>query len=154
MAAIDPTAEPEGDAPHRATLKLIRRAPGYDEDEDEDDEDIKALLNGDDEDSESSDEEMNGGPSDPSKSGKARRETAAKATLEAAQAEMDLDEPSKKDKGKGKLVFSEDSDNEDGGDMSAGLQSYVLCTLNPIQVRTLASLEPQAENATAFPAAS
>ena len=152
MAAIDPTADPEGDSsPPRATLKLIRRPLSEDDDSDDDDdldsEDMAALLNGhagglDTESSEddSDDEEVNGGPSDPSKTKKARKEAAAKAIMEAIQDEaanddMEVDGANgKKDKGKGKIVGKEalmdDSEDEDLPDV----EKFVLCTLDPVQV--------------------
>ena len=158
MAAIDPSADPELTEKvsiPRATLKLIRRPinPGDDEEEDEDDDDdddddddsLQALLNGDmdDEDDESeSDEEANGGPSDPSKTKKARQEAAVRALKET----MEDSEDGKKltngvngasNKGKGKAVALDDSDEEDSNDedlLEPELEEFVLCTLDPNQV--------------------
>src|SRR6266700_5275701 len=94
MAAIDPSAapqldsHPEGAAP-RATLKLVREPIDDDDESDEDYDDVDAIrarLDGaisdeEDEDEESeededSDEEKNGGPSDPARTKKARKEAA------------------------------------------------------------------------------
>ncbi|EMC96023.1 hypothetical protein BAUCODRAFT_123299 [Baudoinia panamericana UAMH 10762] len=109
MAAIDPSAKPDGaeGAAPRATLKILRRPLElWDDDEDEDDEDddeedfdadmmekmlAGELVDGDDEDDEDEDEEddeddeddeeLNGGPSDPSKGKKARTEAAIKKLI-------------------------------------------------------------------------
>ena len=105
MAALDPSAEAEGDegAPPRATLKVIRQPLSLDdfsddEDDDEDEfdaEEMERMLAEDDDDDEEDedDEEVNGGPSDPSKSKKARREAAAKEIAKLLKAEgMDVDD--------------------------------------------------------------
>lgn len=180
MAAIDPSAAPEhtgtvnGDTKPRATLKLVYDAnPGQDSDSDEgsdeEEEYLKALLAGrdsgdenenedenEDEDDESSDDEneKNGGPSDPSKTKKARKEAAMlqmmKAIAEApndSEDEMDVDESpqvnglskkSKANKGKGKAV-AEDSEDESLGeddteDSVDRMEEVVVCTLDPEKV--------------------
>ena len=123
MAAIDPSAEPEhtgivnGNAPARATLKVVydpngpSEEDGSEESEDEeeylkkllaggdseDDDDEDEDENDDDDESSSDDEEKNGGPSDPSKTKKARKEAAAQELLKAlgeqsdSEDEMDVD---------------------------------------------------------------
>ena len=171
MAAIDPSAAPEhsgtlnGDTKPRATLKLVYDAdPGHDSDSDEgsdeEEEYLKALLAGresedeDEDESSSDDEEKNGGPSDPSKSKKARKEAAVlkmmKAIAEgqdASEDEMDLDGSPKMNglskkptanKGKGKAV-AEDLEDESLGeddteDSMDGMEEVVVCTLDPEKV--------------------
>ncbi|KAK4954727.1 hypothetical protein LTR28_006207, partial [Elasticomyces elasticus] len=142
MAAIDPSAIPEREdakEPLRATLKLIRVndeeiGDSDDEgDEDFDEDEIKALI-GDGDDESSSGEEMNGGPSDPAKTKKARQEAAAKKLnkqLEEDAMEMDLANGvngSSKGKGKGKVLSEDDEDSElDDEDV----EEFVICTLDP-----------------------
>lgn len=172
MAAIDPSAAPKhtgtvnGDMKPRATLKLVYDAnPGQDsdsdEDSDEEEEYLKALLAGresededKDEESSSEDEEKNGGPSDPSKTKKARKEASLllmmKAIAEAPndnKDEMDVDESpqvnglsekSTANKGKGKAV-AEDAEDESLGegdteDSMDGMEEVVVCTLDPEKV--------------------
>ncbi|KAL8848542.1 MAG: hypothetical protein Q9221_006431 [Calogaya cf. arnoldii] len=113
MAAIDPSAEPEhtgttnGEIPPRATLKLIYdRSNQMDDDDDDEDLDgsedgsdgqdfLKALMGGqdsaeedededeDEDESSSDDEDVNGGPSDPARSKKARKQAAAEQLMKA-----------------------------------------------------------------------
>lgn len=151
MAAIDPSAKPEhtgtanGDAPPRATLKLIYdpHGPGDEDASEEDSEDeeeyLKALLEGresDDEESDedeesSSDDEKNGGPSDPSKTKKARQEAAMQEMMKAladsndgSEDDVDMDSSpkanglikSKSNKGKGKALVDESEDDESEDD--------------------------------------
>ncbi|KAK8205879.1 hypothetical protein HDK77DRAFT_301974 [Phyllosticta capitalensis] len=147
MAAIDPSAKPQGDVAKgstaRATLKLIREPiTGDDEDDSEDEDDdsadaIRARLGEIISDDESdSDDEKNGGPSDPSKSKKARTEAALKQIMEAMEEddEMDVDDAKsvKKNKGKAPAVegeSDEDSD-EDSDDEEMEMEELVLCTLD------------------------
>jgi len=164
MAAIDPSAEAiHGDGEHktpRATLKIITLAEDDDEDDEdwEDDDDVDELrarlreagvLGSDDDDSEisegdESEEETNGGPSDPAKSKKAKREALEKKLKEdLAAEEMELDSMTNgangKSKGKAKAVngdISEDDDSEDD-DSEEGIEvdeELVLCTLDPEKV--------------------
>ncbi|KAF2228011.1 hypothetical protein BDZ85DRAFT_210326 [Elsinoe ampelina] len=157
MAAIDPTAEPEesGTTPGakpRATLKLIRQ-PLLADDYDEEDSDFDAdemdrlLAEGDSEEESEDDEEVNGGPSDPSKSKKARKAAAVADLIKslkdgAEDEEMDVDIPNGvngKAKGKGKAKIAateEDEDEEDDeedsdDDSSFEPEEFVLCTLDP-----------------------
>ncbi|KAL8809317.1 MAG: hypothetical protein Q9200_003515 [Gallowayella weberi] len=166
MAAIDPTAAPEhtglanGDAPPRATLKLIYdRNNELEDDGSEDGSDdqdyLKALMEGqesdddaeedeDDEDESSSDDEdVNGGPSDPARSRKARKQAAAEQLMKAlaetvSDDEMEIDgvngpSAKKRNKGKGKATSEneeEDSEEEDGED-GADMEEVVVCTLDP-----------------------
>jgi FK506-binding nuclear protein len=147
MAALDPTQAPEADedgnvpAVPRATLKILK---GQDNgDEDEDDSYLDGLLNGEysDED-DSEDEEANGGPSDPSRSKKARQEAAIKKLIEAAQNDEDSDEEMdeadglKSKKGKGKASDEDDDEvDEDSEDEDeAGLEEFVICTLDTERV--------------------
>lgn len=173
MAAIDPSAAPEhtgtvnGDTKSRATLKLIYDAnpePDSDSDEgsDEEEEYLKALLAGresededEDEEDESSsdDEEKNGGPSDPSKSKRARKEAAVMAMMkaiaegqDASEDEMSVDESPKvnglskksnETKGKGKAVAEDlevDLGEDDTEDSMDGMEEVVVCTLDPEKV--------------------
>ena len=172
MAAIDPSAAPEhtgtvnGDTRPRATLKLVydnnlEQDSDSDEGSDEEEEYLKALLAGresedEDEDDESSsdDEEKNGGPSDPSKTKKARKEAALQEIMKTlaetqhdSENEMDMDESpqvngmskkSKINKGKGKAV-AEDSEDESLGENETensidGMEEVVVCTLDPEKV--------------------
>ncbi|KAL1884306.1 hypothetical protein VTK73DRAFT_3290 [Phialemonium thermophilum] len=151
MAAIDPTEEPEADedgnipSVPRATLKIIKArfdSLGDDESDEEDDEYLQKLLNGaDDDDSSGSEDEPNGGPSDPSKSKKARQEAGLKKLIEAAEkdqsdAEMEDAESnqngSKSSKGKEKASDEDDEDSESDSedDEGLGLEQYVVCTLD------------------------
>jgi len=144
MAAIDPSREPEADADGevparpRATLKILKgRLGGDDED---DDSYLDGLLNGEysDED-ESEDEEANGGPSDPSRSKKAKQEAAIKKLIEAAQAAEDSDEEmddaangskSKKGKAKASDEDEDESDEDSELDDDSDLEEFVICTLD------------------------
>ena len=164
MAAIDPTSGPSStatprdkntaDAPLRATLKIMFDPDGPDDDEDdEDDEDLSdgdLGLDGNEEDlSSSDDEDTNGGPSDPSKSKKARKEAAA-AQIQKVLAEngvdseddMDVDSSpkvngtvSKKAKGKSKVTAEVeeadlDDEEEDDDDDETSVAELALCTLD------------------------
>ena len=171
MAAIDPSAPPEhtgsvnGDAPARATLKVVYDPSGPEEDESEDsdekDDYLRKLLasadgdsededDEDDEESSSDDEEANGGPSDPSKTKKARKEAAVQEMMKAlaeqndSDDEMDIDGlPSangiskKVNKGKGKATDEdlEDDASEVDSEDVEGLEELVLCTLDPEKVK-------------------
>ncbi|KAF2676836.1 hypothetical protein K458DRAFT_321023 [Lentithecium fluviatile CBS 122367] len=155
MAAIDPSAPPSTeDGTPRATLKLVRVQSGDDDEDDEDWEDeddvdtLRARLReagvlGSDDDSDlseddDSEEETNGGPSDPAKSKKAKREALEKKLKEdLAAEEMELDQMTSgangKSKGKGKAlngdVSSDSEDDEDEDDDE--VEQLVLCTLDP-----------------------
>ncbi|KAL9021480.1 MAG: hypothetical protein Q9185_001377 [Variospora sp. 1 TL-2023] len=166
MAAIDPTAEPEntgtanGQNPPRATLKLVYDRNGStDEEGDESDEWpdsmnlLQQIMQGgpsdedeeeedDENDSSSDDEEVNGGPSDPSKSKKARKQAAADALMKAlaesvSDDDMDVDgvngaSSKKKNKGKAKALSQEDEvDSEDEEDDDTDMEEVVVCTLDP-----------------------
>lgn len=163
MAAIDPSepAEVDEDSKEpsrpRATLKIIRQADG---DDDEDREEYMRALLGDsdsdsDEDSESDDEEANGGPSDPTKSKKARKAAALKQLMESINADSGSDEDmedaadkingtAKADKkGKAKATSNDEDDeegdddeddDEDSDDEDLELEEFVLCTLDPEKV--------------------
>lgn len=167
MAAIDPTEEVEeedGKPPRRprSTLKLIKQNYDDQEDDDEDDSDDEylrdLLMNGDDEDDseDGDDDEVNGGPSDPSRSKKALKAARLQELLDATKDEDDSDEemadaePKKKNgakalangkgKGKGKAAAvkadeeeeESDSDSEDdeGNLEGLNLQHYTICTLD------------------------
>lgn len=152
MAAIDPSAEPEGeegDVP-RATLKIIRQSLiDYDDEDDYDAEDFdveemeRMLAEEEDDDDEDSEEEANGGPSDPAKSKAARKAAAQKqiaALLAAQEEEMDVDEQpngvngKKSAKALGKMPASDDSEDDDEhseDDEGEEYEEFVLCTLDP-----------------------
>jgi FK506-binding nuclear protein len=149
MAAIDPSAEPEfedGDEKKtpRATLKIIR-VPGQLFDDESDDSDYDDMEDDEDEDEESSDgEEINGGPSDPSKSKKPNKLDIVKAIAEQESEDEDEDENSEEEaaakaalmkimKGKGKATSDEEEDSEDDED-SLELEEIVVCTLDPEKV--------------------
>ena len=168
MAAIDPSAapqldsHPEGAAP-RATLKLVRE-PIDDDDDDESDEDyddvdaIRARLSGaisdeededeeSEEDDEDSDEEKNGGPSDPARTKKARKEAAMREIKKLLEEEeMDLDNTPngvngiKANKGKGKATDLDEDSSEDE-DLEGEMEEFVICTLDPekVQIHPLSS---------------
>jgi hypothetical protein len=154
MAAIDPT-EDTGDAPPRATLKIIHNVLDFVEDSEDEDEELDlddvedierrlGLTKGDsDEDEEDDDEDddmldeedemVNGGPSDPEK----RRNARGTAFLKALQdgmlddmGEADEDEKPngfvKLDKGKGRAVDVKEEDVSD----DVGMEEYVVCTLD------------------------
>ncbi|KAH8890819.1 hypothetical protein GQ53DRAFT_824074 [Thozetella sp. PMI_491] len=157
MAAIDPTQPPEtdseGNVPSvpRSTLKLVKTR-GYDGEDDEDDEEADEYLESllanaeddddddeedDEEDDEDEAEEPNGGPSDPAKSKKARREAALKKLLEAAEEESDeeMEDADAKANGvkKGKEKASDDDEDDsedDDSDDGFDLEEYVVCTLD------------------------
>lgn len=155
MAAIDPSAEPEGEEgqPARATLKIIRQAltEDYSDDEDEEDfniEELERMLGEQgDSDEDSDEEEANGGPSDPAKS-KAARKAAAQKAIEQLIAEqddddMDVDEKpngvngkkSAKALGKRPATDDEDSDDEEiDSDDEEEYEEFVICTLDPEKV--------------------
>ncbi|KAF1963841.1 hypothetical protein CC80DRAFT_487136 [Byssothecium circinans] len=155
MAAIDPTADIDGDKPARATLKLLREREDSDDEDDEDfedydDDDVEGIraklreagvLGSDDDMSEDdSEDEKNGGPSDPVKSKQAKREALAKKLKEDMEAqEMELDKLTNgvngKSKGKAKAIegvddiSSDEDDDEDDEDDE--VEELVLCTLEP-----------------------
>ncbi|KAI4091133.1 MAG: hypothetical protein L6R37_007789 [Teloschistes peruensis] len=155
MAAIDPTADPEhtgsvnGDAPPRATLKLIYRRSDPDDDEDSESDSIESdemmkMLTGQEPESSSDDEDVNGGPSDPSKSKKARKQAAAEQLMKAlaesqsSDEEMDVDgvngfPPKNRNKGKGKAIapLDEEDSEEDDDEDEDDLEELVVCTLDP-----------------------
>lgn len=167
MAAVDPTEEPEADEdgqiakiPH-STLSIVKQRFGSDLDNEMNDEELKAFLGSgsdDDEDEEDDDdEEPNGGPSDPSKSNKVKRETDLQALLDAVNGDADSsdeemdeddedDESPKKTNGvksskKGKeiaLLDEEDEDEDDDSDSSdddaLDLERFVVCTLDTERV--------------------
>lgn len=154
MAAIDPSAEPEGEAgaPPRATLKIIRQSLDYDDEDDEDEEfDIEEMERmlaeeEDDDDEDSDDEDLNGGPSDPAKSKKARKEAAQKEIQRVLEEEEDDDDELPNGvngtkmslKALGKMPASdesEDDEDDDDSDIVAGeWEEFVICTLDPNQV--------------------
>lgn len=145
MAAIDPTQPPElgenSTGPARATLKIVRQPNGYDdEDDDEDDEEyMREILGESDSEDEDEDEEVNGGPSDPSKSKKARKEAALKQLMESIDT-ADSDEEMEdgpngittNKKGKAKATDEDEDDEEDSDDDSeeVEVEEFVLCTLD------------------------
>jgi len=155
MAAIDPSAEPEGEV-KRATLKIIRQPldmDDYDDESDEDDDfdtaEMDALLaegSDNDDDESEDDEEANGGPSDPKKT-KAARKAAANNVIKALleQNGVDLDSAKtngvngkKSSKALGKMPASdEEDDEEDDEDSEDGdeIEEFVICTLDPNNVR-------------------
>ncbi|TVY48957.1 FK506-binding protein [Lachnellula occidentalis] len=158
MAAIDPSepAEvdetPNGTTRPRATLKIIRQTGPFEEDDsededDEDDETLQALLAQSDSEDESDEDgdEANGGPSDPTKSKKGRKQAALQQLLESIKAGGDSDEEmedaptngTKADK-KGKAKVTGDEEEEEGSDSSddeegseIDVDEFVLCTLDP-----------------------
>ncbi|SLM39952.1 fk506-binding protein [Lasallia pustulata] len=154
MAAIDPTAPPQhtgtanGDAPPRATLKIIRQPPGLDDEDDDSKDYLSALLGGadreddeEDEESSSDDEEKNGGPSDPTKTKKARKEAAVEQLKKALAESNDDDEmelelangtSGANSKGKAKATDDNDDDEDDDeDDEEPELEEFVICTLDP-----------------------
>jgi FK506-binding nuclear protein len=154
MAAIDPSEPAELDENSsettrpRATLKIIRQADGDDDDDNE--EYMRALLADSDSESEDdsqSDEEVNGGPSDPAKSKKARKAAALKQLMESIDAGGESDEEmehaadelngvAKADKkGKAKATSDdEEEEDEDSDDEDLEIEEFVLCTLDPEKV--------------------
>jgi len=159
MAAIDPTEEAhleEGStaiAHPRATLKIIRTTLEDDEDDDEDDDDeneeyMRALLAESDSDEESDDEdEANGGPSDPTKSKKARKQAALQQLMDSIKADDSESDEEMEDAGdgekkaikKGKAPATgdeEDSEEESDDDEDIEVEEFVLCTLDPEKVST------------------
>jgi len=155
MAAIDPGVSrfrPISEGPaHRATLKLVREAISDDDESDEDYDDVDAIrgrLAGaisdeedEDEEDEDSDEEKNGGPSDPARTKKARKEAAMreiKKLLEEEE-EMDLDDApngvngTKANKGKGKATDLDEDSSEDE-DLEREMEEFVICTLDSEKV--------------------
>jgi FK506-binding nuclear protein len=172
MAAIDPSAEPEGEdgAVPRATLKVIRQAlladeGMYDDDDDSSDDgfdkdEMERILAGeasdesgaeDDSEDDSEDEEVNGGPSDPTKSKKAKRAAAREKIRELlAEEGMDIDEADEDDdeeqingvngivksaKAMGKMPASDsDEDEDEDMDDDDDIEEYVICTLDPVKV--------------------
>ena len=159
MAAIDPSAPPKhsdtanGDVPARATLKLIYDPTGpFGDDDDDSSQDSDERLymdsliqDGDEDESDSEEEGRNGGPSDPSKRAKARKQAAAEQMMKAiaeneSDNEMSIDGDSgingvlsKTNKGKGKAT-EEDEEDSDAEHSIDGLDEMVLCTLDPEKV--------------------
>lgn len=159
MAAIDPSAEPEGedDANPRATLKVIRQPLGMEDDDSEDGFDIEDYddeFGEDDSEDDEDDEDSTGGPSDPAKSKKAKREAARSEIKRLLEEEgMDLDDDdddelpngvngiTKSAKAKGKMPASdEDSSDEDSDSEEEGeIEEFVICTLDPLKVSSIYS---------------
>ncbi len=165
MAAIDPSAEPEGEEglPPRATLKVIRQALDLDDDNEDDEsddgfdqEEMERILR--EEASDESDSEddagANGEPSDPEKKKMQKAAANAKKIKEMLEAEgMDVDSDEEEDekpngvngvvkssKAKGKQPAS-DSDEEDSDVDSEDIEieEFVVCTLDPNKVSHLCS---------------
>lgn len=158
MAAIDPSADPEGDedeiARPRATLKILRLpldAEDLDEDSGSDDEmDVEEFSDIEDlDEDDSDDEDVKGGPSDPAKSKQAKREAAEKEIKKLLEEEgMDVDddddEPNgvngtvKSSKAKGKMPAGEEDEDEEGSDLDdeegGEVEEFVICTLDPTKV--------------------
>jgi len=171
MAAIDPSAEAEESGvtpghPPRATLKIIREPllAGFDDDSEDDDSDFdpeemdRILMGGvdmdDDEDDSKDDEDTKGGPSDPAKSKKARKQAVEDQLRRELAGEMEVDLPNgvkSKSKGKGKSANAEldddedededededdddDSLDDDDDDSIDELEEFVICTLDPEKV--------------------
>jgi len=158
MAAIDPSAEPEGEegAKARATLKIIRQPLILDDSEDEesdddDDDDFdpaemeRMLAEETSDDDDESEDDAASGPSDPTKT-KAARKAAAREAIKKLleQDEMDVDEAKpngiKSAKARGKMPASDEDDDEDNEDDSeddmegAEIEEFVICTLDPEKV--------------------
>ena len=146
MAAIDPEEEYEEGSksagkPLRSTLKIIRSTTdilGLEDDSDDLDSDEDEDLD--------DDEELNGGPSDPSKSIKAKTNglvNGAKAEEDESDDEAAAQSALKKlMKGKAKAIgdeADEDDDDEDEDSLDVG-QEIVVCTLDPEQVHLTAML--------------
>ena len=164
MAAIDPSAVPEGEEgqPLRATLKVIRQPLGMDDEDDydsEDDEDddefdvdrMDAMFAGAEDDEDDEDEDLAGGPSDPAKSKKARVEAMIRKLAEEEGMDVDDDEDDEDDakpngvngvksvKSKGKMPIGDDEDeddDEDDSDLDSEdmVEEFVICTLDPEKV--------------------
>jgi FK506-binding nuclear protein len=85
---------------------------------------------------------VNGGPSDPGKTERARKAALVKALMQ--DEDMDVGEEDeedlangingKLDKGKAKAFDEDDDEDEDDDDDDEDLQEFVLCTLDPKQV--------------------
>lgn len=156
MAAIDPSAEPEGDegAIPRATLKVIRQPLGDDYTDEDSDIDIEGMdMEFGESDSDEGDEEhgaVASGPSDPTKSKKAQREAAEKEIRKLIEEEgMDVDSKTngvngangmaKSTKAKGKMPASDEEDESESeieDDMEGEVEEFVICTLDPTKVRS------------------
>jgi hypothetical protein len=159
MAAIDPSATPEGDegAPVRATLKIIRQPLIYDDSEDDEDDENdfdpaemeRMLAEESSDDDEDDEEDAAGGPSDPTKTKAARKAAAREAIKKLLEGDdgMDVDETKsngiKSAKARGKMPASdEDDDDEDDDeddsdleDMEGGeIEEFVICTLDAEKV--------------------
>lgn len=165
MAALDPSAVPEfsgsaidGTTP-RATLKLIRQPMGADEDDEDDldsdeEEHLRALISGGGSDDDSSDDEANGGPSDPAKSKKARKQANIDALKEALAGDdsddMSVEGSKKSSKGKAVANGDEDSGSEEGSDELEEVEEFVICTLDPASVSLYFWLTCVADHANIF----
>ena len=150
MAAIDPSAEPEGaeeGKPSRATLKVIRQSLLADEsDEDEDSEEFDAdemerMLGPGSDSEDDEDKEVNGGPSDPSKTKKAREAKAREEMKKSLDDNMDVDVMVngtngviKSEKAMGKMPASDDDISGSDSDEGDEIEEFVVCTLDPHQV--------------------
>lgn len=122
MAAIDPTAEPlNKDEPLRATLKIMRRAPGADDYDDEEDEEEDDEEEGSDDEEESEEEE------EKPKKGKLTKkqaDAAVKKALEIAEKNAE------------KMEVDEDEEDSDDEDDTEGfeIETFTLCTLDTEKV--------------------
>ena len=155
MAAIDPGEKwqenlgVEPGMKQRATLKMIILDPPDDSDDEDDDYDDGAVnvadLLGEDSDDDESDDQVNGGPSNPEKTPKARKKEALMKVLTESSGDIDVDEPNAingmiegkpKDKGKSKAMDQAGSvsDGSEDDEMS-NAKEFVVCTLDPDQVR-------------------
>ena len=156
MAAIDPSAKPiirdsHGDAPPRATLKLIKIPSDVDDDDDDyedidsDDDDVDAIerrlgMGSGSESDEDEDEEKNGGPSDPAKAKKAREQAQLKELLNGVDKAEDVDMENGENailsivKGKGKASDDDEDESESESELEEDAQEFVICTLDPEQV--------------------
>jgi len=135
MAAIDPTANAEGDGPKLATLKIVHRPfatefkfGDYLDDYEEDSEDDE-----DDEEEEEEEEET------PKKSDKKNAAKAIQKLLDEASAmEVDSKKGGKKNAKKAAKEDSEEEDDEedsdDEDDEDVEVEESVVCTLDPARV--------------------
>ncbi|KAL3419053.1 FK506-binding protein 4 [Phlyctema vagabunda] len=152
MAAIDPSEAAVQDETSttpsraRATLKILRQPlTAEDEDDEEENEEyMRALLAESDSDESEEEEEANGGPSDPTKSKKARKQAALEQLMASIGADGDSDKEmedassntKKGKKGKAISIVNDDEESEEDSDDDEedfDIEEFVLCTLDPEQ---------------------
>lgn len=138
MAAIDPHEEVI--EPSNSSLVTLRIVREHNDNYEDSDLYMQNLLSGCDSEDESDEDDQNGGPSDLSKSKKARKTTAVQELVKSlaeddSNEELESDPNRLKADKKGKSKFSsDDRDESDNSDNETELEEFVVCTIDTHKV--------------------